>query len=86
MLYDNPKYYEVAFSFRDIPSEVEFMQRCLKRFSKIGVNSLLEIGCGHAPHAGELIRREFSYTGLDINKNMLNHARSKWQHLRPALH
>lgn len=22
-LYDNPKYYEIAFSFRDIPAEVE---------------------------------------------------------------
>ncbi len=84
MLYDYPKYYEAAFSFRDIPAEVEFMQTCMKRFSKIRVNNLLEIGCGYAPHAGELISRDFSYVGLDINHRMLNHARTKWQQIRPT--
>ena len=84
MLYDFPEYYEVAFSFRDIQSEVEFMQTCMKRFSKRPVNNLLEIGCGHAPHAGELIQRGFKYFGLDINHKMLDYAKTTWKQLHPA--
>jgi len=26
-LYNNPKYYELAFAFRDIPAEVDFIER-----------------------------------------------------------
>jgi len=32
-LYDNPKYYEIAFSFRDIKAEVDVFEKCFKRFS-----------------------------------------------------
>ena len=51
-IYDYPEYYEVAFSFRDIPSEVSFMQECMSRFSHIPVNRVFEVACGPAPHAG----------------------------------
>jgi SAM-dependent methyltransferase len=83
MLYDHPQYYEVAFSFRDIEAETDFMTTCLKRFSQIPVRRILEIGCGHAPHAGALTERGFGYVGLDINRSMIDYAESKWALLRP---
>lgn len=83
MLYDHPEYYEIAFSFRDIPGEVALLHACIDALSDISVRHVLEIGCGPAPHAGELASRGYRYTGLDINRNMLDYAIYKWRHLNP---
>ncbi len=45
-VYDNPKYYEIAFSFRDTSAEVDLFEDCFKRFSQIPVKSVLELGPG----------------------------------------
>lgn len=76
-LYDNPKYYEIAFSFRNITAEVDVFEECFKRFSQIPVKSVLELGCGNCPHMEELIKRGYQYSGLDINKVMLEYSRQK---------
>jgi SAM-dependent methyltransferase len=86
-LYDNPKYYEIAFSFRNIPSEVDVLEECFRRFSRIPVKSVLELGCGNCPHMEELVGRGYRYSGLDINERMLEYSRKKASHLsaRPSL-
>ncbi len=76
-LYDNPKYYEIAFSFRDIPTEVDVFEECFKRFSQIPVISVLELGCGNSPHMGELVKRGYQYNGFDLSKAMLEYSRKK---------
>lgn len=76
-LYDNPKYYEIAFSFRDIPAEVDVFENGFKRFSRIPVKSVLELGCGNSPHMEEFIRRGYRYNGLDLSKAMLEYSRQK---------
>lgn len=76
-LYDNPKYYEIAFSFRDIPAEVDVFEECFKRFSRILVKSVLELGCGNSPHMEELIKRGYQYNGLDLSKAMLEYSKQK---------
>ena len=76
-MYDNPKYYEIAFSFRNILSEVDLFEECFKRFSQIPVRSVLELGCGICPHMEELIKRGYRYNGLDLNKVMLEYSRQK---------
>lgn len=58
-VYDYPEYYEIAFSWRDIPTEVDLFEECIRRFSKIQVKSVLEIGCGNSPHMEELIKRGY---------------------------
>jgi len=83
MIYDYPQYYEVAFSFRDIPRESAFMQKCIERYSRIKVRRVFEVACGYAPHAGELIGRGYRYLGLDNNRNMLDYAVHKWRDLSP---
>ena len=83
MLYDYPVYYEIAFSFRDIPREAAFLDACVDGFSRIPVRDVLEIACGPASHAGELAARGYCYTGLDINRNMLDYAVYKWRHVSP---
>jgi SAM-dependent methyltransferase len=76
-LYDNPKYYEIAFSFRDIPAEVDVFEECFKRFSQISVKSVLELGCGNSPQMEELIKRGYQYNGLDLSQAMLDYSREK---------
>ncbi|RKX26204.1 MAG: hypothetical protein DRP47_08580 [Candidatus Zixiibacteriota bacterium] len=84
MLYDWPEYYEVAFSFRDIPQETSFIHNCIEQLSSIPVQRVLEIGCGPASHAGEFQSLGYQYSGFDINPKMLAYAREKWQHLDPV--
>ena len=76
-LYDHPKYYEIAFSFRDIPAEVDLFEQCFKRFSQIPVSSVLELGCGNTPHLEELLKRGYQYHGLDLSQAMLKYSREK---------
>ncbi|MCB2230829.1 class I SAM-dependent methyltransferase [bacterium] len=83
MIYDYPKYYEAAFSFRDIAAETAFIAHAIDRYSAVPVERVLEIACGPAPHAGELIRRGYAYTGMDINSTMLEYAGIAWKHLKP---
>jgi SAM-dependent methyltransferase len=84
MLYDYPQYYEIAFSFRDIEAEASFLDSCIKQFSRTNGKNVFEVGCGPAPHAGALARLGYQYCGLDINRNMLDHATYKWHDLKPS--
>jgi SAM-dependent methyltransferase len=83
MLYDYPEYYDLAFSFRNYEAEANFLKRCIERYSKIPVRRVLELGCGTAPHAGEMVGYGYDYTGVDTNRNMLDYAIYKWRDLRP---
>ena len=83
-LYDYPDYYTLAFSFRDILTEANTLSVAINRFSPVPVSRILEIGCGPAPHAGHLTGNGFTYTGLDINPNMLSHATRHWRQLNTA--
>lgn len=76
-LYNHPRYYEVAFSYRDIKREVGLFEECFHRHSKIPVRRVLDIGCGPSPHLEELTQRGYEYIGLDINKVMLDFALKK---------
>ncbi len=76
-LYSNPRYYEIAFSFRDIKREVDVFEECFRRYSKIPVRRVLDLGCGPSPHLQELTKRGYEYVGLDINNVMLDYAKQK---------
>jgi len=71
-LYDYPLYYDVAFSFRDIGKEVDFFEVCIKKFSKVEVRKVLNIGCGPSPYMLELAKRGYIFTGLDLSEAMLD--------------
>ena len=80
-LYSNPEYYEIAFSFRDMKREVSVFEECFRRYSKIPVRRVLDIGCGPSPHLEELTQRGYEYVGLDRNEAALDYARKKAQAL-----
>jgi SAM-dependent methyltransferase len=76
-VYSNPKYYEIAFSYRDIPAEVDVLEQVIQQYSHIPVSTVLELGCGPAPHLAELARRGYQYIGLDLSPAMLEYAQGK---------
>ncbi len=76
-VYDYPRYYEIAFSFRDIAREVDVFEECIARYSRIVVGRILEIASGNSPHMKEIVRRGYEYTGLDISEAMLDYSRKK---------
>jgi ubiquinone/menaquinone biosynthesis C-methylase UbiE len=81
-LYDYPVFYETAFSFRDVRREADVFDECIKRYSKIPVRRVLELGAGTAPHMEEWARRGIEYVGIDTNEKMLDYARSKAEKLQ----
>lgn len=76
-LYDSPFYYDVAFGFRDISKEVDFFEERIRKFSKIKVNKVLDIGCGPSPYMLELVKRGYAFTGLDLSSAMLDYSLKK---------
>ena len=84
-LYANPKYYEIAFSYRDIPQEVKVMQEIINRYSHIPVERVLEFGCGNSPHMEELLKLGYRYVGLDLSPEMLEYSRRKAKRLGHAV-
>lgn len=76
-VYNNPKYYEISFSFRNTADEVDAFEECFRRFSQIPVKSVLELGSGNSPHMENLIKRGYQYNGLDISEAMLEYSQQK---------
>ena len=76
-LYENPKYYDIAFSFRDSAKEVGVIEEAVQRYSRIPVSRVLEFACGNAPHLEEIARRGYQYVGLDLSRSMIDFSQRK---------
>ncbi|MFW6039142.1 MAG: class I SAM-dependent methyltransferase [bacterium] len=76
-LYDHPAYYDLAFSWRDIGQEVEVLERLAREHGCADGYRVMELVCGHAPHAQTWDQRGWHYTGLDINPHMLAAAQQR---------
>ena len=59
------------------PRKPIVLEQVIKQYSHIPVSTVLELGCGPAPHLAELARRGYQYTGLDLSPAMLEYAQSK---------
>jgi SAM-dependent methyltransferase len=73
-LYDAPRYYEIAFSFRDYEREVALLVDLHDRLGQGELRSVLEIASGPASHLKALHRRGIAYTGLDLSSEMIDYA------------
>jgi len=69
-IYDAALGYEIAFSYRDVPDEIN----ALVRMAGSKPASVLEICAGPAEHAIECARRGWRATALDLSDTMLDRA------------
>jgi len=76
-IYRYPKYYEIAFSFRDAVKDVDFFEAAIAKFSKVRVRSVLELASGLSPYLEEWHRRGYKYVGLDLSDRMIAAARRR---------
>lgn len=78
-IYQKPRWYDVAFGFRNIRKECEFLSACVQKFSGRKLSSAVEMAAGPAAHAIEFGRRNLTVYALDKSAEMLGYARQKAQ-------
>lgn len=77
-LYSMPKYYEIAFNYRDVNKEVDFLEGIFRTHLDKEIHSVLDIACGTCFHSFELAKRGYEVGGLDISAEMLKYAKRKF--------
>lgn len=75
--YDQPLYYEIAFSFFDVMEQIDLFERDIDEYSEIEVDKVLDIACGSSLQLRELAKRGYDSTGLDLSQNMLGYLSEK---------
>ncbi len=75
--YDQPLYYEIAFSFFDLEEQIDLFERYIDEYSEIEVDKVLDIACGSSLQLRELAKRGYDCTGLDLSQDMLGYLSEK---------
>jgi ubiquinone/menaquinone biosynthesis C-methylase UbiE len=76
-VYNEVTAYEVAFSFRDVPHEVDTLVDWFERDGLGSLTSVIELAAGPADHALEFARRGVTATALDLNAAMCRRAEER---------
>jgi SAM-dependent methyltransferase len=76
-LYGDPALYELVFSTRDVPAQVDVLEAWYGAHRSGRPRRGLELAAGPAAHAIELARRGVRMTALDISPVMCAHARRR---------
>jgi SAM-dependent methyltransferase len=74
--YQQARYYDIAFSFRDLPAECEALCTWAMRHGLGPVGAILELAAGPARHAREFARRGVQAMALDSSEAMSAYARN----------
>ncbi len=73
--YTLPEIYDIAFDFRDIPQEVDFLLEIAGTYLGRKVASTIELACGPGYHVREMARRGLVAAGLDLEPKMVSYTR-----------
>lgn len=76
-VYNQAKYYEIAFSFVDSKKQADLFEKFIKKFSKIEVKSVLDVACGTALQLRKLAKKGYKTIGLDISPKMVDYLRKE---------
>ena len=74
-IYDNPRLYDLAFSFRDIAEECDGVLALARAHGVAKPRHVVELCCGPAHHLREFAKRGLIATGVDLSRDMLGYAR-----------
>ncbi|MFP4050856.1 MAG: class I SAM-dependent methyltransferase [Thermoplasmata archaeon] len=75
--YNQPLYYEIAFSFFDVEEQADLFERYIDQYSKIEVDRVLDIACGSSLQLRKLAKRGYECIGLDLSDEMLEYLSEK---------
>jgi len=78
-VYEQPHYYEIAFSYQDVRRQIDFFEDLAKKYSNVPVKRFLDICCGPSPQLREIAERGYEAVGLDVSERMLDYLKSKSQ-------
>jgi len=76
-IYNYPEIYDIAFNYRDIFQECDFIEKKINLFLRTENSSVLDIACGTGCHIVELINRGYEVDGFDISPKMIEYATNK---------
>jgi SAM-dependent methyltransferase len=71
--YTLPEIYDIAFDFRDVGEEVDFLLGISQKHIGRKVKSAFEMACGPAYHTREIARRNLISAGLDLEPAMVKY-------------
>jgi len=69
-------YYDLIYHWKDYEIECSTIKELIKKYKKPEGNLLLDVGCGTGMHI-KYFKDDFSCTGIDINSEMVEVAKSK---------
>lgn len=72
-------WYDALYGDKDYASEVNLIERIVKRYGHGPVHRILDLGCGTGNHAIPLARRGYEVVGIDRSPLMVDQARAKVQ-------
>ena len=75
--YSLPHIYDIAFDFRDVPGECDFLLSVAEKHLTRKVASATELACGPGWHAQEMASRGIESVGLDLEPAMIEHAQGR---------
>lgn len=70
-LYRQARYYDVAFGFVDIPSQLDRFETLIREHGRRPVQNVLDLCCGPSRQLREFARRGYRAVGLDASEAML---------------
>ena len=74
-------YYDVVYADKRYAEEARFVARCLEGVLGRRPRTLLDLACGTGRHAVEFAALGIEVTGVDINDELLAHARERAPHI-----
>lgn len=72
-LYNEPRYYDIAFGW-DIGPEMDFLAAVFQHHARIPVTSVVDLACGTGRFTLGLAQRGLDVSGVDLSREMLSYA------------
>jgi SAM-dependent methyltransferase len=82
--YRQPLYYEIAFSFFDVPKQADLIERFVRLHGRREVRTILDVACGPSLQLREFARRGYRCVGLDLNREMLDYLTTQEPRIVPV--
>lgn len=76
-LYSRAEIYDIAFDFRDVPRECDFLGKTYEKCNGKSPASFLELAAGPALHSREFARRGLAVTALDLCDEMVKYGKEQ---------